>query len=82
MGHYTASGSESTAASLEELHAAVPSAESFASAFSLSNPVARFQSIERPDLFNTLRPERAHIKSVKNCREADYTKLIKNDNKH
>ena len=80
--HYDASDSESPVVSLEEL-AVAPSSISLASAFSLTNPVAKLQSIERPDLFNTLRPERAHIKSVKDCREADTdydTKLIKDDN--
>ena len=71
LEHYNADGSDSPVQSLEKLHAAVPPPESSASAFSLSNPVAKLQSIERPDLFNTLRPERAHIKSVKDYKEAD-----------
>ena len=66
--HYNASDNESPVASLEEL---VPSSESHASAFSLTSPVAKLQSIEHPELFSTLRPIKCHIKSKSDCRKGD-----------
>lgn len=59
--------------SLEDFQGCLLSvAQSSASALSLSSPVALFQSIERPELFDNLCPVKAHIKSKAACENSDY----------
>lgn len=73
LRHYDAGDSESPVGSLEEFQGCILSAAgSSTSALSLHSPVVLFQSIERPELFGSLRPVKAHIKSKAACKDSDY----------